>query len=95
MKTNNQGDISISLLKIIKRYCKTQSISYPNKTAQNSINQERISFNQLLGISLDIEEKFHVSVYEELLQLSSPNDLFALCLKLISSKQNSSDSLQN
>ncbi len=86
MKATVHDDISIGLLGIIKRYCKVKSVSYPNKRVLNAIKDERLSLNQVIGISLDIEEKFQVLIFEELLQVANPNDLFEVCSKLISKK---------
>lgn len=86
MKAIVHDDISIGLLGIIKRYCKVKSVSYPNKRVLNAVKDERLSLNQVIGISLDIEEKFQVLIFEELLQITNPNDLFEVCSKLISKK---------
>ena len=86
MKTIIQDDISIGLLRIIKRYCKVKSVSYPNKRVLNAVSDKRLSLNQILGISLEIEDKFQVIIFEELLQVSNPNDIFEVCSKLITQK---------
>ena len=86
MKAVVHDDISIGLLGIIKRYCKVKSVSYPNKRILNAVKDERLSLNQVIGISLDIEDKFRIPVFEELLQITNPNDLFEVCSKLISEK---------
>lgn len=95
METTIQDEISVGLLRIIKKYCKTKSVSYPNKRVLNAISDKKLSLNQVLGISLDIEEKFQVLIFEELLQVSNPNDLFEVSFNLISKKPKQTDSLQN
>lgn len=86
MKTIIQDDISVGLLRIIKRYCKVKSVSYPNKRVLNAISDKRLSLNQILGISLEIEDKFQVIIFEELLQVSNPNNLLEVCSRLILKK---------
>lgn len=95
MKTTIQDDISIGLLRIIKKYCKVKSVSYPNKRVLNAVSDKRLSLNQILGVSLEIEEKFQVLIFEELLQVSNPNDLLEVCSNLISKEPKKTDFLQN